>query len=37
MAGQNTGSFLVDGGLSLTVPSTAYAGTYTGTINFIVS
>ncbi len=37
VAGQNTGSFLVDGDLDLTVPSTTYAGTYTGTINFIVS
>ena len=37
VSGQNTGSFLVDGDLDLTVPSTTYAGTYTGTINFIVS
>jgi hypothetical protein len=36
-AGDNTGSFLVDADLDLTVPSTTYAGTYTGTINFIVS
>jgi hypothetical protein len=36
-AGDNTGTFTVDGALGLTVPSTTYAGTYTGTINFIAS
>ena len=36
-AGQNTGTFFADGSLSMQVPATVYAGTYVGTINFVVS
>jgi hypothetical protein len=35
-SGSNGGSFTADADLSLLVPSSVYAGTYTGTINFIV-
>jgi len=35
-AGSNTGRFTADADLSLLVPSSVYAGTYRGTINFIV-
>jgi hypothetical protein len=35
-AGSNSGGFTADAALSLLVPSSAYAGTYTGTIDFVV-
>jgi hypothetical protein len=36
VAGSNTGGFTANGNLALFVPSSTYAGTYTGTINLIV-
>jgi len=34
--GSNTGGFTADANLALFVPSSTYAGTYSGTVNFIV-
>ena len=36
-AGENSGQFLADAGLTLDVPSSTYAGTYKGIINFVLA
>ena len=37
VAGQNTGQFLADAGVTLAIPSSTYAGTYKGIINFVLA